>query len=372
MFKSKEPEASTEPALPAALIARIAMYSTSATAATLIMNRETRDWIQPDLDERAAKQLMDYVLKPTEENVKKAKAMIAANPKIMFIESTGVEWASGIDEDRVVPRRVKSSALKAALGTGDSEIYHFMAQYFDKVVYRDENGEIVETGIQRAQRQMQEQFPSGFEYPQVEAEFTTLMDKIVNALTNDPTSPETQAVLNEFRHYFLPKEVTEGHHFNLNYLIEAFNRYGQHVAPWNENQLSLFWCQVIGYLERLVPAFDAQAFFQGLYDRIEQNQPPTRSLTLYNFQSFSDISYFPAISSSPPTGLGVDFGVYIGPAAAVTGLRALRYMPGATTDSLEQLCRAKTSALNNFKQNLEQRAHPTAGEQGNPVRNSLK
>ncbi len=369
MFKSKEPEVSTEPALPAALIARIAKYSASATAATLIMNRETRAWIQPDLDERAAKQLMDYVLKPTEENVKKAKAMIAANPKIMFIETSGVEWASGIDEDRVVPRRVKSSALKAALGTGDSEIYHFMAQYFDKVVYRDENGETIETGIQRAQRQMQEQFPSGFEYPQVEAEFTALMDKIVNALTNDTTSPETRAVLNEFRHYFVPKEVTEGHHFNLNYLIEAFNRYNQNWAPWNGNQLSLFWRKVIGYLERLVPAIDAQAFCQGLYYRVEQNQPPARSLTLHNYQSSSDISYFPPISSPPTRGLGFDFAIYACLAAPAGGHATWPHRRGGV---LEKLCRAKTSALNNFKQNLEQRAHPTAGEQGNPVRNSLK
>ncbi len=370
MFKSKEPEASAEqalPALPPELIARIAMYSTPATAATLIMNRETRAWIQPGLDERAAKQLMDYVLKPTEENVKKAKAMIAANPKVMFIETSGVEWASGIDEDRVVPRRVKSSAFKAALGTGDSEIYNDMLKHAHQVIYKNENGETIETGIQRAQRQMQEQFPSGFEYPQVEAEFTALMDKIVNALTNDPTSPETQAVLNEFRHYFLPKEVTEGHHFNLNYLIEAFDVYSQNWDPWNDNQLSLFWCQVIGYLERLVPAVDAQAFFQGLYDRMEQNQPPTRSLTLYNYQSSSDISYFPPISSPPTTGLGFDFAIYAG--AAVWGAPGPRLV-GAV--GLEKLCRAKTSALNILKQHLEQRAHPTAEEPATLVRNSLK
>ncbi len=358
MFKSKEPEASTEPALPAALIARIAMYSTSATAATLIMNRETRDWIQPGLDERAAKQLMDYVLKPTQENVKKAKAMIAANPKIMFIETSGVEWASGIDEDRVVHRTVKGSAFKAALGTGDSEIYNDMLKHAHQVIYKNENGETIETGIQRAQRQMQEQFPSGFEYPQVEAEFTTLMDKIVNALTNDPTSPETQAVLNEFRHYFLPKEVTNGHHFNLNYLIEAINVYSQNWDPWGDNQRSFFWCQVIGYLERLVPAIDAQEFCQGLYHRIEQNQPPTRSLTLYNYQSSSYISYFPSNSSSPPTGLGFDFGIYVG--AGVAGV-AVWGAPGPRlvgAVGLEKLCRAKTSELNNFKQHLEQRVIP--------------
>jgi hypothetical protein len=224
----------------------------------------------------------------------------------------------------VVHRIVKSTPFKAALGTGDKELYEFMSQHFDKVVYKDEDDDIIETGIQRAQTQIQEQFPHGFDYPPVEDEFMSLMTEIVNAIAtdqafinNDTPSEATQAVLKKFRDYFLPTEVTQGHHFNLNYLLEAIKLYNQKWNIWNENQLSLFWCQVIGYLERLVPGVDAQAFCQGLYSRPEKNQTPTRSLTLYNYQSSSDVDYFSSTFVTTATGLGFDFGIcmVVGPGA---------------------------------------------------------
>src|SRR3990167_6634044 len=69
---------------------------------------------------------------------------------------------------------------------------------------------------------------------------------------------------NKLRKNFMPiSAVRDGHHFNLNELIKAYEVYENlrlWRQLWNRNQLSLFGCQVIGYLERLVTAVDAQVF----------------------------------------------------------------------------------------------------------------
>lgn len=305
--------------LPVELLMMIGSYLSIRDIARLCTTNKTFHWVySPTLIKPAAAQLMAYILKPTRENIKKAKAMIDANPKLIFIETTGVEWASGVHGDREVARVVKGSPFKAAIGAGDQELYNFMAQYLDKIVYMDEKGVIIETGRLRAQKQIQEQYPNGFDYPQVENEFTVLMDKIIGIITRDISlktnnipSPETRALLNEFRQYFLPKEVTQGHHFNFNYLIDAFDRYGQNCKNWKKKQQSYFWCQVIGYLERLVSGVDAQAFCQGLIYFCYFKHPPTRFLALHRYQPDSSISYFPTNSSSPSKGLGFDFGIFV-------------------------------------------------------------
>jgi hypothetical protein len=353
--------------LPAELINNIGKYLPNDTLAQLAAtNKRLRFSLSETLKERQPAQLLEYVLKPTQENVRKAKLMIAAHPELMFIETTGIEWASGVEETvdeagvphhRAVPRIVKSSPFQGALGAGDKELYEYMAEHFDKVVYKNENGEIIETGIQRAQKQMQEQFPNGFEYQKVEKEFTDLMTEVVNAIATDQTlidhntpSEATQAVLKQFRNYLLPKDVTQGHHFNLNYLIEAFNLYNQNWDLWNSNQLSLFWRQVIGYLERLVPAVGAQAFCQGLYYYVEQNQPPTRSLKVYSYLTSTDIEYFSSSDVSAAAGLGFDFGIYTG-AITVAGVWG-RACGGVLSTLLKNYVEQKQQSLTTLNNTL--------------------
>lgn len=77
-------------------------------------------FFQPELDQRAAQQLLSLVLKPTEENVKKAKKMYTANPRLLFIEATAYEYAAGLDDQlKNVHRTVKASPIRAMAGAGD-------------------------------------------------------------------------------------------------------------------------------------------------------------------------------------------------------------------------------------------------------------
>ena len=377
-------------ALPIDLIDIIAGYSTPLMEElNSVAGSSFHCRYQPELDKRAAKQLMAYVLNPTAENIVKAKAMYAANPRIMFIETEGYELASGIegyvDEKtgepctRLVYRKVIGSAFQAVLGTGDSELYYDMATHFDKIVYKSESGEI-ETGAQRALKQIQARFPNGFDYPPTDDTFNTLIADIAEAITNDQTlittdrpNEATRAALTRLRQYLLPKDVTQGHHFNLSQLIKACEIYNQNWNPWNENQRPLFWRQVIGYLQRLAPVVDAQAFCTGLYYLQEENEPLSRpaELTIHNDSKSSDEKYY--LSNASLAGLGFDFGIYMdGPRGAGEGhWRAGWLAARGGRARVEKLCRAKTSDLGHFHRQLAERANPTTTEPPQTVRNSL-
>jgi hypothetical protein len=377
------------------------MFSSTSVMLTLAGNRTNRYWIQPELDKRAAKQLMEYVLHPTLDNIVKAKAMVAANPRRMFVKTQGVEPASGIEEyvdattkklaARAVHRKiVNCSPFQAVLGTGDSELYNHLATHFDKVVYRDDNGNVVETGVQRALEQIKEKFPNGFDYPPIDTEFRELMTDIVTAITADQTliannrpSEATQRAIAELRKYLLQKnDVTQGHHFNLNYLSEAFNVYFQNWEPGNGNQSSFFWCQVLGYLERQVTVVQAQAICEGITNHLEhkeQKRPHGRGLAVYNYLSRSDITYFSDPAATDVLGLNIGIDIY--PCGAQA--RGARWRLGVGGEwhravargVIEKFCQANTPELNNFLQHIEQRASQTypaaAGGQLQAVHNSL-
>jgi hypothetical protein len=350
-------------ALPVEIFLKIAMFSPTAVMVTLAGNRECRDLIQPELDKRAAKQLMEYVLNPTPENIVKARAIYAANPRTMFMETQGYEMASGIKEyfdettqqnaSRIVRRKIICSPLQAVYGTVDSKIYKEMATYFG----------MVEDGVAIAQKQLEEKFPHGFDYPPSDYDFSPLVNAITNDLINtDNPSDATKRLIAKFKKNFLPKDVTQGHHFNLNHLDKALRVYNQWFESWNWRQQSLFSCQVIGYLERLVTLVDAQAFSQSLYELLDEKKPQARALSFFSYASYSKISYDSLMSS--PTGLGLDLCINmykravrtrrIGPGPGDGLVIASGCMPWSTR--VEKLCKAKTSELENIRQDLEEQA----------------
>ena len=114
--------------LPSDVMERVVGFASS----TLILAKLARtskamhNLVQPELDKRAAKQLLEYVLKPTEDNIAKAKKMYEANPKLIFIEVEDEveEYAAGtttrindagVEEHVAVHRRVKGlSPFRAA------------------------------------------------------------------------------------------------------------------------------------------------------------------------------------------------------------------------------------------------------------------
>ena len=113
---------------------------------------------------------------------------------------------------------------------------------------------------------------------------------------------------------------------------------------------------------------DAQAFCQGLYFLLEQKQPQARTLSLYNYQSATNTSYYPANSAAGC--LGFDFGIEIYAGYTGASLRARVSRPNSMP-SLTNYVEQKNQSLSTLSKHVAQWTHQMAGEQPHAVRNSL-
>ena len=178
-------------------------------------------------------------------------------------------------------RSFESTVFQAALFTHNVGLCEKLDTYFDKL----------NDGQTEKLRQFQEIFPEGFP-KQKPYNFNKLIqaindscDEEVQTLLGNPLyseSPLGQA-MNIFRKEFTDLAMKELF-FNPKHLIKAFNLYNTQHPLWSFNQSSLFWCQVIGFSQRFLPA----PYVCKLYS--------VRKEDFFNLQ--------------PSSGLGFDFGVY--------------------------------------------------------------
>ena len=146
----------------------------------------------------------------------------------------------------------------------------------------------------------------------------------------------------QFRNYLEPKGVmTSGTHFNHQLLAEGATQYGEHFVNfgnrWNSPKNLLCFQKVFGYIERFVPACDAELIAQGLWEIFKAGNPSRRSLAFL----LSECQYFP-LASDPAWEIGYN----------------CAYMPAWRGDGAEPECfvslfsqnlyQAKTAALQNL------------------------
>src|SRR3990167_1899865 len=115
---------------------------------------------------------------------------------------------------------------------------------------------------------------------------------------NELTLMET---LNRFREQFTQKS----HHeivFNPQHLLRAFEVYLTQFDGWDWNKRDLFWRQLIGFVQRFLPACDAQAFAQGIYYLTEENEALRRS---FDFR-YGGGSFYP-VDFNSCSSLGFDY-----------------------------------------------------------------
>ena len=99
-------------------------------------------------------------------------------------------------------------------------------------------------------------------------------------------------------------EVMVNHH----YLQRAFDLYVTHFNTWNPapcntwEKCDLFWCQIIGFIQRFLPANLAQAFAQDICYIVDRRETLRRA---FNFRHDAAVSFFPLSDSL--TGLGFNF-----------------------------------------------------------------
>ncbi|EKD70420.1 MAG: hypothetical protein ACD_46C00539G0008 [uncultured bacterium] len=289
---------------------------------------------QPSLTEladKAAAKLLEHVLKGEKQAVidilNKYK-----HPALLFL------FRKAIAKD-YSGRTINASPYQAALGAEDTDMLVMMETYFDKIT----------DGRKQALKQYKEQFPNGVKNARCDFNFRPLITVIKNDIfANHQPNETTKKELQKFQDYFTPKAtdvIKTGKHFNMNALIKAFEIYNQNYGSgswWSEDQSSLFWRQVIGYLQRLVPACYAQAFCQGLYNVVEEKKPLVRDFKLDN-----GAVYYP-LDRDHTSLLGKDFGVY----SFGCGRRERECGQGGCSNALKKLCPAKAAELRKFKTRL--------------------
>ncbi|HAU1638870.1 TPA: hypothetical protein JBJ29_10995 [Legionella pneumophila] len=177
-------------------------------------------------------------------------------------------------------RQFDVTPFQAALLAHNVDLWEKMEIYFGKLP----------DGQAEKARQFKEVFPNGMP-AQKPYDFSKLVQVITNSTPGDiqaarekrPNNTPLWQALENFRNEFTALSMKEKY-FNPQHLIEAFNVYAQQYSLWSWEQLSLFWCQIIGYSQRFLP----EPYVRILYQGCEQ--------VIFSLQ--------------PSSGLGFDFGVY--------------------------------------------------------------
>lgn len=243
-----------------------------------------------------------------------AKAMLDKNPRFV-LQSGNVVTRAGLVVNCKTP-------LECALGEGDAEMAEMIISYFSKF----EGGEAAkESQLERYQPLIKNMLN------QDHYNLTELIEIIKNSSAIDITAAlnknmdhasKVRDALIEFRKAVDPRDINKPRmHYNYQTLIHAFNIYDSQWSSLfqaSENNLDkceLVWRQVIGYLQRSLPAFDRFAFANGLSDLVALNISVKRTTDYkYGTGSFPDTS-----TDASCSGLGFDYA--LGGRAAGSALR---------------------------------------------------
>ncbi|WP_152571640.1 hypothetical protein [Legionella norrlandica] len=240
-----------------------------------------------------ANELVQYIVY---EDFTKSQALLKANPS--SLETLLKEKVTVIDYSR---RKAKQkTAFQAALCAMDDELCAMLAKYMPEEEMACQYQEIFREGHEKY---YQEQ--TSFDFSQIVETISQSSDTdIQKAISLEiPNDTLLWRNLERFRVDFTKRSFQEAV-FNPQHLINAFELYDSQYDDWSWNQKNLFWRQVIGYVQRFLPANIAMDFAQGLYGRVENKEKPARSVKFkygkgsifpLAFDSFSGLGYEYAI-----------------------------------------------------------------------------
>ncbi len=210
---------------------------------------------------------------------KEAEKLIQDNPELLLKKGRVTDYSG---------RMIEGTAFQMALGAEDVEMAKMIAHYLDQL------------NPDEKLKQYQEQFPEGWEEAEALRHKQDLeaLNTVVYAISDFDTDKHCEPALQAFRDYLkgqTQEVITTGKHFNVQLLVKAFQLYDQNYGGFvSSRQNNLFWCKVIGYIQRFLPACYAQAFAQGVYFIIEECKKLPRS---FGFR-YCGGSYFPLDSNS--------------------------------------------------------------------------
>ena len=304
---------------PDALLEVLGSYSGPKELANLAsVNKHFHGLFQQKAKEAAIETLLTHVVRAEFDDV---RAMLEKSPALSLLKGKATDYSG---------RVIYGTAYQMALGAVDTQMAEMIQSYLVKLA-----------GEEEVIAQYQAQFPEGWlEAEEKEwAPIFTQLDALDQAIRTAPENEITDmgnyklvlledkettvsvalakfhSLLNEMASH----PVSTGRHFNPRLLLEIFRRYDEyfdnlHLRPQNPKCL-LFWQRVIGYVQRFMPACDAQAFVDGLHKtarKLEGGDPQNRKLST-NFYSHTrrdwvNSSFYPLVNSC----LAADYGIVAG------------------------------------------------------------
>lgn len=200
--------------------------------------------------------------------------------------------------------------LQAAACAGDIDMCLMLETYLSPEEFAIQLAEIFPEGIEAHEANQQRNV---FDFNPI---YTAIKDTyhrdLYPALQHTDNDSPLYHALNEFRCQF-----TEISHrekiFNPQHLLRIVEMYVVHFSQCErdlDDRRDLFWRQIVGYVQRFMPACYAQACAQGLADFVKMNhdsaswrpKPFDRTVKL----KYSPLPYFP-LDVDPRTRLGFDF-----------------------------------------------------------------
>ncbi|WP_133131049.1 hypothetical protein [Legionella yabuuchiae] len=238
-------------------------------------------------------QLVQYIVYG---NLTESEKLLEENSSL--VERLLTEKVTVIDYSR---RKVKQkTAFQASLCAMDDELCAMLAKYMPK---------------EEMARQYQEIFPQGheayyeaqtpFDFSQIVAVISQSSDEEVQKSLDLelPNQTVLWEKLEQFRADFTQRSSQEVV-FNPQHLITALELIGSQFDTWSGNQRDLFCRQVVGFIQRFLPANIAMIFAQGVYPGLSNQEKSARS---FKFKYGGD-SIFPPVFDSF-SGLGYEYAV---------------------------------------------------------------
>lgn len=290
---------------------------------------------KPELNQPATDKLLTHVIRGEQA---KAEKMIKNNPHLLLETGIVVDYSG---------RKIEGTALQLALGADDVK-YHDNEECMVEMIYKYlkklPNGEAI------IAEQTAKQFPDGW---QVKEEQRAMRDSdvlraVINAIANSTDPADWEKAIHTLRSYLEFENKSNlfqtGKHFNHQLLVEALDLFNQNYdqfGKFNSAKNNTVWRQVIGTIERYVPATTAQALCTGVGKIVAEKGKLDRTLALHNYHSDRSVSYFPLDVESGSI-LGRDFAVYS--YYASTGVTSAQRQPNwLNVGSVEAFCsRCKT------------------------------
>jgi hypothetical protein len=295
---------------------------------------QTRAWTSHELYERKKIPTSTLLLSVVQGNETEVKRLL--NPGLVCSAiGKATDYSNRLIQDL--------TPFQAALCAGDVEMCEIMKECFFQL----------DDGQAEMERQFNEVFPDGLEaHVQTQQDnvfdFNEILQAIIRASDNEVTAALNKEfdnnlalhlALEKFRKAFTEKSLSETV-FNPYHLLKAFETFDaeyDHLGNWdNSDKRNLFWRQVIGFVQRSLPACYLQAFAQGIYYILENKEPLRRS---FDFRWGGDTILPPRDFS----GLGFDFACWS--CVAVKDALAAAGAILVNGPVLEIMCQAKTSSL---------------------------